>query len=58
MGSTGNKGRNVTVMTVAPICVLCKAEAVAHCVAVFRGMLDDVSRSSVGRRLELGARRQ
>lgn len=56
MGSTGNKGRNVTVMTVAPICVLCKAEAVAHCVAVFRGMLDDVSRSSMGRRLELGAR--
>lgn len=58
VGSTENEGRNVTVMTVAPIRVLCKAEAVVHCVAVFRGMLRDVSRSSVEWRLELGARRQ
>lgn len=58
MGSTGNEGRHVTVMTVAPIRVLCKAEAVAHCLAGFRGMLGGVSRSSVEWRLVLGARQQ
>lgn len=57
-GSTGNEGRNVMVMTVAPIRVLCKAEAVAHCFTVFRGMLGGVSRSSVEWRLILGARQQ